>query len=551
MEYTLSPNAQKHPAYRRVLRQILRYGFAFLTVAVAAAVRYWMGKSIGSMPPYVVFFPATALVAYEAGLGPGIAATLLSALTAAFFFIEPIGSFAVNSPAEIFRLVAFVILGILLSIFTDRGRRRKAQLAHVKEHLAEAQQLAQIGSWELDFASGRIAWSDQTYRIFGLPIGSTPLTREQIQTQIVHPADRQRIAATWAEELKAGAYLKEYRIVVQGKTRWVRSRARIEFSPSGDPQTALGTVQDITREKLAEEKVAHLAAIVDTTSDAVIGKSMEGIVTSWNRGAEQIYGYTPEEMIGQPIARLTPPDRKDETSEILARIMCGERLHHFETQRLRKDGSRIEISLSVSPIHDGAGQIVGASAIARDITEHKREEDEIAALAFHDPLTKLPNRRMFFTHLQQALAASARSGRHSALLFVDLDDFKRLNDTLGHDAGDELLQQVGYRLVDCLREQDVVCRLGGDEFVVLLRDLSENPQDAFQQASIVGEKMCAILERPHLLSAHTYVCTASIGLTLFNGQDETQEEVLRRADQAMYRAKCEGKSQLRSFVAGV
>ena len=172
-------------------------------------------------------------------------------------------------------------------------------------------------------------------------------------------------------------------------------------------------------------------------------------------------------------------------------------------------------------------------------------------MAFYDPLTSLPNRRLFIDRLRHALAATPRSQRHGALLFIDLDHFKTINDTLGHDTGDLLLRQVAGRLSNCLRVGDTVARQGGDEFVILLMDLSEVLEEAAAQAEAIGGKLLAALNRPYQFADRAYHCTASIGATLFDGHLKSADELLKRADLAMYQAKAAGRNTLLFFEAGM
>jgi diguanylate cyclase (GGDEF)-like protein len=177
----------------------------------------------------------------------------------------------------------------------------------------------------------------------------------------------------------------------------------------------------------------------------------------------------------------------------------------------------------------------------------KRAEDEINLLAYYDPLTHLPNRRLLLDRLQLAIAASSRTKREGALLFIDLDNFKTLNDTFGHAKGDLFLQQVTQRLTACVREGDTVARLGGDEFVVMLEDLSENPEDAAAQIKIVGEKILTNLNQPYALASQEHHGTASIGATLFGESRNSIDDLLKQADFAMYQAKADGRNTLRFF----
>jgi diguanylate cyclase (GGDEF)-like protein len=182
-----------------------------------------------------------------------------------------------------------------------------------------------------------------------------------------------------------------------------------------------------------------------------------------------------------------------------------------------------------------------------DITLSKAAVDEIERLAYYDPLTGLPNRQLLWDRLKLALASSHRSGRKGALLFIDMDNFKTLNDTLGHDMGDLLLQQVAQRLKFCIREGDTVVRLGGDEFVVMLEDLSEQALEAAAQTESIGNKILAAPNQPYRLATHDYHSTPSIGATLFSGHEQSIDELLKQADIAMYQAKSSGRNALRFF----
>jgi diguanylate cyclase (GGDEF)-like protein len=180
-----------------------------------------------------------------------------------------------------------------------------------------------------------------------------------------------------------------------------------------------------------------------------------------------------------------------------------------------------------------------------DISERKNAEEQIRHLALYDDLTQLPNRRLLIDRMQQAMAACARGGRRCALFLLDLDNFKELNDTFGHDHGDLLLQQTAERLNACIRDVDTAARLGGDEFVVMLTDLAADITEATRQATAVGEKILATLNRPYDLCGDEYHCTPSIGITLFADQSSSVDELLKQADMAMYQAKSAGRNTMR------
>jgi len=271
------------------------------------------------------------------------------------------------------------------------------------------------------------------------------------------------------------------------------------------------------------------------------------VILRVNRAFSAITGYSAEEAVGQTPTLLSS-GRHDaafyaEMTDSLRRNGTWKN----EVWNRRKNGDVYPEWLTISAVKDDAGEITNYVATLSDISTRKATEDEIKNLEFYDPLTRLPNRRLLLDRLKQTLANTSRIQRKGALLFIDLDNFKTLNDTLGHGKGDLLLQQVAQRLVTCVREGDTVARLGGDEFVVMLEDLSENEQEAAKQAESVGEKILATLTPTFELAGYAHHSTASIGITLFADHRETMEELLKRADLAMYQAKAAGRNTLRFF----
>ena len=220
---------------------------------------------------------------------------------------------------------------------------------------------------------------------------------------------------------------------------------------------------------------------------------------------------------------------------------------NFEMQRRLQDGSVMWASISGSPIFAADGSFVGYRGIGRDVTAQKQHEEDIVRLAFYDPLTNLPNRRLLLDRLAKALVTSGRSQTRGALLFIDLDNFKDLNDTMGHDVGDQLLEKVSNRLSLCVRQGDTVARFGGDEFVVMLVDLSAEVGSAVDQVKTVGQKILETLNLPFELQGHVHFSTPSIGVTLFSGLHQSVDDLLKRADLAMYQAKEGGRNTMRFF----
>lgn len=294
-------------------------------------------------------------------------------------------------------------------------------------------------------------------------------------------------------------------------------------------------------EQIIEER-AQLAMIVESSNDAIFSVSPDDVITSWNRGAETIFGYSAEEIIGSQIYNIIPGDRHNERSRILQTIMSGEQINHFETTRIRKDGSQIYVSITISPILDACGNITGCSVISRDVTERRKMEEIIKHHAYHDPLTDLPNRQLFMDLLSMGLAQARRNKKKLALLFMDLNGFKQVNDTLGHSCGDRLLQEVAQRLKASIRVSDSVARLGGDEFTVLLPDLAQT-----DDVGIVLRKILGAFETPFILDDVLVDTTASIGVCMFPDDGECSEELMKKADLAMYQAKGSGRNSYKFY----
>ena len=272
------------------------------------------------------------------------------------------------------------------------------------------------------------------------------------------------------------------------------------------------------------------------------------VILRVNKAFTKITGFTPQEAIGQRPRLLNSGVHDGVFFEVMWRSIALDGAWQGEIWNRRKNGEVYPEWLTITTVKDAAGLTTHYVGTFTDITASKTAENQIRDLAFNDPLTHLPNRRLLMDRLEQALAAGARHPRKSALLFVDLDNFKALNDTQGHYQGDLLLQQVAKRLATCVREGDTVARLGGDEFVVMLEDLSEQAMEAATQARSVGEKILVALNQVYLLGLCEYHSTPSIGVTLFGGSpQESIDEPLKRADLAMYQAKAAGRNTLRFF----
>ncbi len=287
-------------------------------------------------------------------------------------------------------------------------------------------------------------------------------------------------------------------------------------------------------------------AIVNSSCDAIIATTPEGLVTGWNPAAAAMFGYAEAEMLGQPLLRLFPADRQAEEQSLLERLRQGEAIEHFETERLHRDGHRIAVSVALSPIVDREGRVLGTSRITRDITRQKALERQVREMAFLDPLTRLPNRRLVMERLLHIQQGCRRTQTHAAVLFVDLDRFKQLNDRHGHAMGDQVLIEVAVRLQAVVRENDTVGRLGGDEFVILCEGLGHSEDEAERAAQTVRDKVQRALDRPFTWDGACHEHGASVGIRVFGGGHEDLDALLHDADRDMY----EDKARRRTAPAG-
>ena len=431
---------------------------------------------------------------------------------------------------------------------SEESAQRTLELEAIRLELHQAQAVAKVGSWVYELESDTMRLSSETCRIFGLPEGTIGSAESYLRLTLKE--DRQAASLAWQAALQSGSFDHEHRIRAGKSVRWIRQKA--DFLPATDGQVirAVGISQDITERKLSDLAARQSAnrfatAFRSSPVASSIATIEDGRFIEANDNFERDFGWTQTDLIGKtslevglwpdPAMRAAWVDVLRETGRVI----------DYETVWLHKNGARRDVSISGEIIDiDGQTCIL---VYGTDITQRKEAQEQIQNLAFFDPLTQLPNRRLLINRLEQAMASGSRHQRQAALLFIDLDNFKTLNDSYGHDRGDLLLQQVAQRLVACIREGDTVARLGGDEFVVMLEDLSSDTLEATLQAKAVGETVLHTLNKDYQLAKNLHHSTPSIGVTLFGGIHESIEEPLKRADLAMYQAKAAGRNTLRFF----
>lgn len=316
-------------------------------------------------------------------------------------------------------------------------------------------------------------------------------------------------------------------------------------------------------EKLRESE-AHFRLLSEDVSDVVWRTDRHLRVTYISPADERLRGYAPERVIGSDFLEMFSSEDVEAIREAIVAIApclteeVSERAITFEARHICRDARLLWGEVQLKPMRDAMGWICGYHGITRDTTARKKLEDQVRQLAFYDPLTKLPNRRLFNDRLSQSMSGSHRNDTHCALMMMDLDNFKPLNDLHGHMMGDLLLVEVARRLQQCVREVDTVARFGGDEFVVLLCDLSLDRDEARGQARLVAEKIRLELSRPYALkmvdatsdepgACVDHCCSVSIGMFVYMGKSVARDDALKYADDAMYQAKAAGRNAIRMY----
>ena len=379
-------------------------------------------------------------------------------------------------------------------------------------------------------------------------------------SSVVHPQDHARAIRHWNESvLGHEAFLCEFRLKrMNGKTLWVRHNAAL-LTDDLPGQGYVHTIEDISvykahekarqkaEEALFEEK-ERAQVTLDSIGDAVLSTDMLGRVAYMNLVAETLTGYSRHEAIGRPLSEIfqvVDADTHKPTEDPARRAIQSDSIVALEANALlvAKDGTELAIEDSAAPIHNRHGVVVGAVIVFHDARFSRETTARMEHLAQHDALTGLHNRNAFYERFDQSLALARRHRKQMGLLFIDLDNFKTVNDLLGHDLGDRILVALADRLKTLVRSTDTICRFGGDEFVVLLGEIAQ-PDHAYA----VADKIREAVAKPMVISGHDVALQLSIGVSVYPDHGETVDELLKRADTAMYRVKTSNRKPVSGGV---
>ncbi len=558
----------------RATVKVLAYGVWIVATGVAVFTGGVRAPGIISYPVIILVFGW--LISWRSALH----LTGLTLLTTAGFVAAELWGILpapLTTPAALYgavqcvvAILALLLIGRLGQSYQNRIRElrslgsdlalRTQDLEATKVELNRAQTVGNVGSWVYDIAGDTMRLSDETCRIFGLPEGATGNHDSYLAS--THADDRNALNLAWQAALRGVPFDHEHRIVVGGAIRWIRQKAELEFAADGTARSAVGIAQDITERKRTEEELRESGFrwkfAIEGSGDGVWDWNIQTDEAQYSRRWKEMLGYSEADILPtnqEWVERIHPDDRLHVAATMQAYLEGRTAIYVVEYRLRCKDESyKWILGRGMVVSRDGEGKPLRMIGTHTDITERKQMEEQVRRMAFYDPLTKLPNRRLVNDRLSQTMAANKRSGGYGALMFLDLDNFKPLNDTHGHEVGDLLLIEVAARLRKCVREMDTVARFGGDEFVVMVSELNTDQAESVAQAAGIAEKIRNALSNTYLLTLKQdgkadvtieHHCTASIGVALFANHEGSLEDIIKRADRAMYQAKEAGRNAVR------
>ena len=434
----------------------------------------------------------------------------------------------------------------LVGIFWDITKEKEEELKYKKlqSGLKQAQHLANIGHWELDLISNTLYWSDEVYHIFGLKAQQFDATYEAFLNYI-HPDDVDLVNNTYISSLEQKrGYHVEHRIIREnGEIGFVEERCEHEFDIDGNPVRSVGTVHDITKQKIIQNELLLASAVFEKMSDGVlITDSKQNIVTI-NNAFSEISGYSFEDIKGKKPTMLSSGWHDNLFYKTLWNDINKYGQWKGEMIDRKKDGTIYTAELNIIALFNENDILTNYISITNDISDKKQQEDLIHNLAYYDPLTQLPNRVLFEERVSSRIPALKRHNEKMALLFIDMDNFKNINDTLGHVIGDKFLISVAKSIKEILREQDTFARLGGDEFTILIEDI-----DSIVDLVPVADKIINKFSSPIEIEGKKLYTGVSMGISVFPDNGSTYEELIKAADTAMYQVKESGKHNYKFYT---
>lgn len=431
-----------------------------------------------------------------------------------------------------------------LSKEVEQRKSTNKKLRQSEARLARAQQIADIGHWEWDIATKEVTWSDQTYRILGFEPNAISASLDSM-LEAIEPEERAIVKRLYAGLIASGNTRYDFQHSIRkhnGEIRFIHQQGEIIRDQGDQALKISGVLQDVTQRQLADEKVRMLSGAIEQIADAVMITDSDGNIEYVNKAFEDMTYYSSDEVIGlNPRILKCYKQSKSFYQRMWHTILNGDVFSDVVINS-RKDGKQYYEEKTITPQKDIEGNITHFISTGKDVSERMEAQDRLHYLAHHDALTGLPNRELFQDRVDQVITRRQWHDRKIAILFLDLDRFKVINDTLGHDIGDRVLQEMSNRLSNLIREGDTVARMGGDEFAIILSDLA-----SYNDVAPIANSIIDGTTEPFTLDGHELFVTTSIGISLFPRDSEDTQGLIKKADVAMYQAKATGKNNFQFY----
>lgn len=526
-----------------------RYLLAVLLVLLAFALRLWIGYT-GVGLPFLTFFPTITLAAIFGGVRPALLATVLAVVLANHDYIPFPEAHPGGFPVDRLWSTGLFILGDLVAIWAvDRmhehiaGHREAAQLLTANEALLKSVIEGTTDAIYVKDANGRYRLCNSAAaRQLGRPAA-----------EVVGLYDRDLFPPDVADSVRKGdvqamaeghaSTVEHFITFLDGRRAVFQSTIGPIFDPEGSTTGLFGISREVTEIKRAEEQLRLAARIFDRAAEGVVVTDAQNQVLTVNAAFTEVTGYTIDDMLGKNPSVLKSGRQPPEFYQNMWQQLNTKGWWQGEIWNRRKNGDIYLEWLSVNAVKDHSGKVLNYVGLLSDITLVRNSQQRIEYLATHDELTGLPNRTLVLDRLNLALARARRQQTQVSVLFVDLDNFKYVNDSLGHEQGDALLVQVARRLREALRTADTVARLGGDEFIVIIEATNDD------ETRLLAERILASVSGSYLLSEKDLFISASVGISCYPADGELPSELMKCADTAMYRAKAQGKNSYLFFTA--